>query len=81
MVNFLLSFVMMLRVGVYKCDIFIWVFVKDVVFWINISPLTSVTKLQIVLPSGRTQQKPKLVHSVHKSQRKVVWEQSLLGFG
>lgn len=69
----------MSREAVYKCAIFIWGFVEDV--GINVFILTSVTTLQIVLPSGRAQQKPPVLgarggQSVHKSQRKVVWEKT-----
>lgn len=64
------------------CAIFIWVFVRDVVFWINIFLLTSVTKLQIVLPSGRAQQKAPMQgacggHFVESEES----QQNLLGFG
>lgn len=55
---FLQSFVIISREDVYNCAIFMWGFVKDVMFWINISFLTSATKLQIVLPKDRAQQKP-----------------------
>lgn len=43
------SFVITSRADVYKCAIFVWGFVKDVVFWIKMSVLTLVTVLQIVL--------------------------------
>lgn len=74
---FFISSVIMSREDVYKCAIFIWGFVEDVLFRINIFILTSVTTLQIVLPSGRAQQKPPVLgarggRSVHKSKRKVV---------
>lgn len=73
---FLPSFVILSREDAYKCGIWIWCFVKDVVFWIKLSALTLVTVLRMVLPSdpacARARQKPALLWSVFmlKSNRR-----------
>lgn len=79
------------REDVYKRAIFIWGFVKDVVFWINMLVLTLLTVLQIVLPSDYSLwQSPAETTSVgslwwvslyaQEPQKKVIWEQNSLGF-